>query len=74
MIGSRIGPAVGPRFGVASGVSIDQISDSGLQAGASEADIIQAHKHLMGRVHPDKGGSNYLAAQINLAKQTLLGR
>lgn len=46
----------------------------GLKANASEADIIQAHRKLIARVHPDKGGSDYLAAQINLAKKTLLQR
>ena len=44
----------------------------GLQSGASEDDIIQAHRKLISKCHPDKGGSNYLAAQINLAKKTLL--
>ncbi|WP_347989395.1 molecular chaperone DnaJ [Methylomonas sp. AM2-LC] len=44
----------------------------GLKAGASAADIIAAHRKLIARVHPDKGGSDYLAAQINLAKKVLL--
>ncbi|MGK0499063.1 MAG: hypothetical protein ACJAYG_000694 [Oceanicoccus sp.] len=44
----------------------------GLNKGASREQIIKAHRSMMQKVHPDRGGSDYLAAQINQAKDLLI--
>tara|TARA_B100000809_G_scaffold37862_1_gene33118 strand:- start:50 stop:742 length:693 start_codon:yes stop_codon:yes gene_type:complete len=43
----------------------------GLDQTASKEEVIKAHKRLVQRLHPDRGGSDYLAAKINAAKDRL---
>lgn len=56
-----------------TGMSRDEAYEIlGLPADASPEAIIKAHRRLMQRLHPDRGGSAYLAARINAARKTLL--
>ncbi len=45
----------------------------GLKPGASTAEIKAAHRRLMAGAHPDRGGSDWIAARLNQARDVLLG-
>jgi len=51
----------------------EALSVLGLSEDASADDIKAAHKKLIAQIHPDKGGTDYLAAKINEARDFLLG-
>ena len=66
----------GDRHGVAPGSGAMTKEEAykilGLEAGAAAADVRKAHRRLMQRLHPDLGGSSFLASRINEAKDVLL--
>ena len=72
----NVKPDGGDRHGVAPGsgpmTKEEAYKVLGLEAGATTADIRKAHRRLMQRLHPDLGGTSFLAARINEAKDVLL--
>lgn len=72
----NVKPDGGDRHGVSPGsgpmTKEEAYKVLGLEAGATSADIRKAHRRLMQRLHPDLGGTSFLAARINEAKDVLL--
>ncbi|MEH6498111.1 MAG: hypothetical protein V7751_01835 [Pseudoalteromonas distincta] len=69
--GARHGPGQNEqRDGALS--EVEALEILGLKDGASREDIVEAHRRMMQKMHPDRGGSDYLAALINQAKDVLL--
>ncbi len=62
----------GPRRGNGAMTREEALKILGLEPGASKQEIKAAHHRLISGLHPDHGGSTYLAAQINRAKDILL--
>ncbi|HEY6081044.1 MAG TPA: DnaJ domain-containing protein [Polyangiaceae bacterium] len=63
-----------PPFGTRSGAAMtreEALRVLGLREGASQEAIRDAHRNLIKKVHPDHGGSDVLAQQVNEAKRVL---
>ncbi len=69
-----------PRAGAGSAARPGEMTEQeaheilGLEAGATLTEIRDAHRRLIKMMHPDVGGSAFLAAKINEAKDRLIRR
>jgi hypothetical protein len=73
--GGDFGADPGPRRGSGPDISVDEAhAILGLEPGATKAAVREAHHRLMKQLHPDHGGSDYLAGKINRARDVLLGQ
>lgn len=59
-----------PSFGAPS--REEALQTLGLTGSPSREEIVQAHRRLINRLHPDRGGSDFLAARVNQARDILL--
>ena len=50
----------------------DGVGDFFFEPAEKEA-VIKAHKRLIQKLHPDRGGNDYLAAKVNAARDKLIG-
>ena len=71
--GARTGAP--PPTGSSADVTVEEAyAILGLAAGATVQQIRDAHRRLMKQLHPDHGGTDYLATKINRARDVLLNR
>ena len=78
------GPGAGGQAGASSGqrqatpgsiMSRHEACDLlGLEPNCSREEVVAAHRRLMLKVHPDRGGNDYLAAKLNEARDVLIGK
>ena len=68
--GERGAAAQSPKQAMSRAEALDIL---GLEEGASEIDIEAAYKALIVKNHPDQGGTDWLAARLNEARDILLG-